>query len=203
MSAKLSTFNAGLKKCEMTNEEFRVAVICLLPVESKQASDTNNYILGKITRNNVILVYLSSSSPDVTPAALALQFRLSFTILFILRVGIGSGVPTAHKDIRLEDVVVSWPGKTRGGVAVFDEQDERRGGGLTYFRERPKSHLICVIQKINAQLGLGNSNVPRFMADVPTAEIAHAYPGEDKDILFNSDYVCQIDTEYSGLTRAV
>jgi nucleoside phosphorylase len=78
-------------------------------VPSYDSFDANLYTLGCIGRHNVVLSCLSAGQIGPQSAAnVATRMKAKFTsIRFGLMVGIGGGVPSSERDIRLGDVVVS------------------------------------------------------------------------------------------------
>lgn len=84
--------------------------------------DTNLYTCGRIGDHNVAIVCLPSGQTGSNSAAsVAALMRSTFTsIRFGLLVGIGGGVPSEERDIRLGDVVVSVPHNIYGGIVQYD-----------------------------------------------------------------------------------
>ncbi|KAH7374318.1 nucleoside phosphorylase domain-containing protein [Pyrenochaeta sp. MPI-SDFR-AT-0127] len=121
---------------QVTREQYTVGWVCALPIELAAAQqmldeehedpegcdDENLYSLGSIAGHNVVIVCLPAGRVGNNPAAaVAMQMRATFKgIRFGLMVGVGGGVPSAERDIRLGDVVVSRPHKIFGGVVQYD-----------------------------------------------------------------------------------
>lgn len=84
--------------------------------------DNNSYILGKISRHNVIITILPDREYSTTSAAaVARDLIYSFPNVRIgLIVGIGGGIPSSKYDIRLGDIVISSPSGGKGGVFQYD-----------------------------------------------------------------------------------
>lgn len=107
-------------------EELSVAMALLDEEHGKPQitprDDTNAYHLGKIGEHNIAMACLPGGQMGTGPAALVAEnMRRTFrNIRFALLVGIGAGVPNKKKDIRLGDVVVSYPVKTYTGVVQYD-----------------------------------------------------------------------------------
>src|SRR4051794_16860392 len=114
-------------------DEFKVGWICSTSVELAVASemldeeyeplpqnqeDENIYTLGRIGPHHIVIACLPAGRRGPGSAAIvASQMRSSFRALrFGLLVGIGGGVPSIERDIRLGDVVVSQPDEQLGGV---------------------------------------------------------------------------------------
>lgn len=108
------------------NEEFMVAMAMLDQEHGRPQStpqeDTNVYHLGRIGDHNVAMACLSGGQMGTGPAAIVAEnMRRTFkSIRFALLVGVGGGVPGKGKDIRLGDVVVSYPSGTYTGVVQHD-----------------------------------------------------------------------------------
>ncbi|CAG8397092.1 unnamed protein product [Penicillium salamii] len=91
-------------------------------LQSTPREDTNIYHLGKIGEHKVAMACLSGGQMGTGPAAIVAEnMRRTFkNIRFALLVGIGGGVPGKGKDIRLGDVVVSYPRGIHTGVVQYD-----------------------------------------------------------------------------------
>ncbi|KAE8318598.1 nucleoside phosphorylase domain-containing protein [Aspergillus transmontanensis] len=90
--------------------------------QSTPRDDTNAYHLGKIGEHNIAMACLSGGQMGTGPAAIVAEnMRRTFkNIRFALLVGIGGGVPSKKKDIRLGDVVVSYPTGPYTGIVQYD-----------------------------------------------------------------------------------
>lgn len=90
--------------------------------QSQPRDDNNTYHLGRIGDHNVAMACLSGGQMGTGPAAIVAEnMRRTFrNIRFALLVGIGGGVPGEKKDIRLGDVVVSYPSGTYTGIVQYD-----------------------------------------------------------------------------------
>ena len=85
-------------------------------------NDTNGYTLGEMAGHNVVIAVLPRGVYGLTSAAsVAANMLNSFPNIRVgLMVGVGGGAPTAKRDIRLGDVVVSSPENQTGGVYQYD-----------------------------------------------------------------------------------
>src|SRR5437667_12883811 len=118
----------------LKHSDYTVGWICALPLElaasmsmldethktlsSHSRSDRNIYTLGKIGGHNVVMACLPAGQIGTHNAAtVAAQMMDTFEFIrFGLMVGVGGGVPSAGRDIRLGDVVVSKPLEQFGRV---------------------------------------------------------------------------------------
>ncbi|KFA68485.1 hypothetical protein S40285_05380 [Stachybotrys chlorohalonatus IBT 40285] len=119
-------------------QEYTVGWISAIPTESVAARqfldeqhaspdhvephDNNIYILGNIGRHNVVMATLPKGEyGTVSAATVARDMLHSFPNIRIgLMVGIGGGAPTAERDVRLGDIVISSRYGDQGGVFQYD-----------------------------------------------------------------------------------
>ena len=194
-----------------THEEYRVGWICALPIEMAAAvamldehhhklpqssTDHNTYQLGRIGVHNVAIACLPAGSTGTTSAAVvASQMLSTFTsIRFGLMVGIGGGVPSPDRDIRLGDVVVGQPGGSSGGVIQYDfgktVQEGRfaRTGSLN----RPPGVLLTAVASLQAKHMLEEAKFPEYLSTMtskyPKLRATAVYQGREHDQLFEADY---------------
>jgi nucleoside phosphorylase len=195
----------------LRHEDYRVGWICALPVEMaaavamldehhdklpQSATDHNTYQLGRIGSHNVAIACLPAGSTGTTSAAVvASQMLSTFTsIRFGLMVGIGGGVPSPDRDIRLGDVVVSQPSGSSEGVIQYDfgktVQEGRfaRTGSLS----RPPGVLLTAVANLQARHMLEEAKFPEYLSTIasryPRLGAAAAYQGREHDQLFEADY---------------
>jgi nucleoside phosphorylase len=126
---------------------FRIGWICALPIEAaaaaemldeefgvldeQDAADTNTYTLGRIGKHNVVIACLPGGQYGTTLAttvATNMIRTFSKSLRIGLMVGIGGGILPAAHDIRLGDVVISYPQGTCGGVIQYDMGKVVAGG---------------------------------------------------------------------------
>jgi nucleoside phosphorylase len=81
-------------------------------------NDNNDYTLGKVGKDNVVIAVLLDGEYGISSAASVARDMLhSFPNVRIgLMVGIGGGAPSPKHDIRLGDIVVSTPRDGNGGI---------------------------------------------------------------------------------------
>jgi hypothetical protein len=132
-----------------TPEEYQIGWICALPVEAAAAqemldenfgppeeqdnSDTNIYTLGRIGKHLVAIACLGGQygTTSATTVANNMMRTFSESLRVGLMVGIGGGIPSATHDIRLGDIVISYPTGTYGGVVQHEMGKVGEGGKLT------------------------------------------------------------------------
>lgn len=170
---------------EMLDEEYD------LPPQA--TSDDNIYTLGRIGVHHVAIACLPAGQRGTGAAAvIASQMWSSFKSLrFALLVGVGGGVPSAEKDVRLGDVAVSQPDSQFGGVVQYDlgkrEADGRfvRTGSLN----APPTVLLAALQKLKANHYRGVSKSSEYLNRLFTKDdFAVRQPSRDADRLFQVTY---------------
>ncbi|KAJ5948231.1 hypothetical protein N7466_001246 [Penicillium verhagenii] len=132
-------------------EEFQVGWICALPIEAAAAeemldeefdaiqeqdkADTNIYTLAATVATNMLRTFSKS-------------LRIG------LMVGIGGGIPSPKSDIRLGDIVISYPSGTCGRVIQHDMLKIEGEGKLhrTGSLNRPPRLLLGAVDKIKTQM---------------------------------------------------
>ncbi|KAJ6028762.1 hypothetical protein N7540_004338 [Penicillium herquei] len=119
-------------------DAFQIGWICALPIEAaaatemldekfgileeQDAADSNTYTLGRIEKHHVVIACLPGGQYGTTSAttvAINMLRTFSKSLRIGLMVGIGGGAPSAA-DIRLGDIVISYPSGTCGGVIQYD-----------------------------------------------------------------------------------
>lgn len=119
-------------------EKYNIAIVCALKEEMAAVrfmfdefherpkhympGDINSYVLGSMSGHNIVLCGMPSGVPGLTSAMrVATNMLRTFTsIRFGLMVGIGGGVPSRVTDVRLGDVVVSYPSRLHSGIFCHD-----------------------------------------------------------------------------------
>jgi nucleoside phosphorylase len=205
---------------QLRRDEYTVGWVCALPVElaaaqeildeehatpSNNADDSNIYTCGRVGEHNVVAACLPDGQiGNCSAAAVAAQMKLTFTsIRFGLMVGIGGGVPSEEKDIRLGDVVVSKQNGTHGGVVQYDfgrttpDGFERTGSLNT-----PPTVLRNAIANVQAKQIRGKSRLAEYLLELARLpDFTRDAAGTDN--LFKAEYnhkggaTCkQCDTSY-------
>ncbi|CAG8909907.1 unnamed protein product [Penicillium egyptiacum] len=120
-------------------DTFQIGWICALPIEAaaaaemldenfgileeQDAADTNSYMLGRISKHHVVIACLPGGQYGTTSASTVANNMIrtfSKSLRIGVMVGIGGGIPSAAHDIRLGDVVISYPEGTCSGVIQYD-----------------------------------------------------------------------------------
>lgn len=147
-------------------ETFQIGWICALPIEAAAAkemldenfgilevqdpSDSNTYTLGRIGKHHVVIACLPGGQYGTTSAtAVAINMIRTFSksLRIGLMVGVGGGIPSAAHDIRLGDVVISYPVNTCGGVVQYDMGKVVAKGGFhrtSCLNSPPRAFLTAV-----------------------------------------------------------
>lgn len=130
-------------------EEYQIGWICALPIEAAAAqemfdesfglleeqdnADTNVYTLGRIGKHYIVIACLGApyGTTSATTVANHMMRTFSQSLRVGLMVGIGGGIPSATHDVRLGDIVISYPTGTCGGVLQHDMGKINENGKLT------------------------------------------------------------------------
>lgn len=152
--------------------------------------DENLYCLGSIAGHNVVVVCLPAGRIGNNPAAaVATQMRASFRWIRLgLMVGVGGGVPSSERDIRLGDVVVSQPTQTFGGVVQYDiGKTTLSGFERTGSLNSPPQLLLSAVSTLQASILLDKNKLSKHVSKLdrnPIFQRNKAGP----DILFEAVY---------------
>lgn len=195
----------------LSHHDYTIAWISALPTEMAVAeamlderypdlptpqNDDNTYIFGRVNTHNIIIACLPAGVYGTTSAAtIASQIRSTFPSLrFGLMVGIGGGVPRAHADIRLGDVVVSKPTGHFGGVIQYDYGKALSDGRFERIGmlNKPPLVLLTATSRLQAAHMLRPSRIPEVISDMvikyPAMKDQFTYPSNAQDLLFDSEY---------------
>lgn len=198
----------------LTKQDYTIGWLCALPKEqvaavfdedhpSIEGINNPNFSLGRIDVHHVTMVCLPSMGPTDAARQLA-RLQSSFpNIRYVLVVGIAGGVPLAHGgDVRLGDIVVSAPGKTKAGhehagVVQYDFGTQTQGQPLTMRRTSiglPADEMLQAVYKMQTAIaqrtdgkGMGHliqDDITRLAAKYPSL------PGTTRptgDLLFKAD----------------
>ncbi|CAG8126236.1 unnamed protein product [Penicillium salamii] len=152
-------------------DAFQIGWICALPIEAaaatemldenfgileeQDAADSNTYTLGRIKNHHVVIACLPGGQYGTTSAttvAINMLRTFSGSLRIGLLVGVGGGVPSASRDIRLGDIVISQPEGTCGGVVQYDMGKVTTGGGFerTGSLNSPPRAILTAVSKMRA-----------------------------------------------------
>jgi nucleoside phosphorylase len=160
-------------------------------------SDQNTYRLGRIGEHNVVIFCLPAGTyGTVSAAKVASQMLSSFESIKVgLMVGIGGGVPSKERDVRLGDVVVSRPEMGLGGVVQYDFGKKIAGGRFQYTGclNKPPQVLSTAAGALEAKHISGENKIPEFLSEMvkkyPEMRSKFSYQGVENDRLFEAEYV--------------
>jgi nucleoside phosphorylase len=175
-------------------------------------NDDNSYLLGKMAKHNVVIVFLGEYGTNAAAQTVANTVRTFPNIRFGLMVGVGGGAPKPphsdpRKDIRLGDVVVSCPMDGHGkvscllplqNISVFIILTENGSGGVLQYDmgkwadevkftikshlNKPPQVLLKAIKRLQLDHGFGKG---KMWADI--------------DQVVNLDVPALEDAGYPGL----
>ncbi|KAM6484184.1 hypothetical protein HDV62DRAFT_314970 [Trichoderma sp. SZMC 28011] len=179
------------------NEELMLAMAMLDEEHGRPQStprdDTNAYHLGRIGEHNIAMACLSGGQMGTGPAAIVAEnMRRTFkNIRFALLVGIGGGVPGEKKDIRLGDIVVSYPNGIYTGVVQYDYGKLNGSGDIErkdWFCAPPPKILATVdlMRAYHSRPKNPRNNIPGILKELGEE---YTYPEEDEtaDLLFQAE----------------
>ncbi|KAK0704300.1 nucleoside phosphorylase domain-containing protein [Lasiosphaeris hirsuta] len=195
----------------LSPQDYKVGWICALSTElaaseamldevhnpvAQDSIDHNSYTLGRICGHNVVMMCLpAGGTGTVSAARAATRMANSFRSLrFGLMVGIGGGVPSEEKDIRLGDVVVSSPNAKSGGVLQYDFGKTVQEGRFvqTGTLDKPPEVLRAALSRLQAKHMIQDPGFLQYLADMAAnhakMKAGFAHPGADKDILYDGLY---------------
>ncbi|PWY75544.1 hypothetical protein BO70DRAFT_295914 [Aspergillus heteromorphus CBS 117.55] len=193
--------------------DYKVAIICALHQELAalimlfdsshgdmlvSATDPNSYVFGRMCNHNIVATCLPDGEYGTNSAAdVAANMKRSFTsIKFCLLVGIGGGVPSAAKDIRLGDIVVSKPTNSNGGILTYDMRKTLGNGAfqLNGCLQPPPRNLRSTLSMMQSVPGMSDP-LQEYLGQIELKNPAYKYPGAKNDRLFTADYVHPTETE--------
>ncbi|KAJ5535569.1 hypothetical protein N7513_008755 [Penicillium frequentans] len=181
------------------SEEFKVAMAMLDEEHGRPQSapreDTNVYHLGRIGEHNVVMACLSGGQMGTGPAAIVAEnMRRTFkSIRFALLVGIGGCVPDKKKDIRLGDVVVSYPSGIYTGVVQYDYGKLKADGDIQRkdWFSPPPSKVLSAVTALEAYHTRPKNPINQMLGFIDELGEDYEYPEacEALDNLYQADYV--------------
>jgi nucleoside phosphorylase len=165
--------------------------------------DDYQYIAGEINRHNIIIATFPPGTQygGVSAAALTAQVKKCMPRLWLgFLVGIAAGVPNLHsdppRDIRLGDVLISWPDKESSGVIQLDIGKQTPEGFENISDQQKTSSFIhSSLQRMRQLAEVRPPETPQmFMEHLKRLQNAtdgdgkrlFEYPGQDKDQLYQT-----------------
>jgi nucleoside phosphorylase len=169
------------------------------PLSAIDQNDGNIYVLGKFGGHNVAIAALPDGEYGTASAAMVARdmLRTFPNIRFGLMVGIGGGAPTADRDIRLGDVVVSSRGSndgSTGGVFQYDygKTIQNRSFHFTGFLNQPPALLRAAVSALKAQHELDghclNEDIVEALQKIKMRQ-KYSQPPPARDKLFKAEIV--------------
>ncbi|KAI3111620.1 hypothetical protein CBS147330_9916 [Penicillium roqueforti] len=193
-------------------ERFQIGWICALAIEAAAAkemldesfgildaqdpSDSNTYTLGRIGNHHVVIACLPGGQYGTTSATTVANNMVrtfSKSLRIGLMVGVGGGIPSAAHDIRLGDVVISFPEGTSGGVLQYDmgkvgtKGEFHRTGSLN----SPPKALLTASNLMRAAELTDDPRYPEYLlkAIARTARTRKNFDRPQQDRLFKLEHV--------------
>jgi nucleoside phosphorylase len=181
--------------------EFLLAVICPLEVEAfamtrqldeiydDEFSTDCNFTLGCIGKRNIVITSLPAGRPGNSSAVVAAQQTMAKypSIKNILLVGIAGGVPSNKNDIRLGDIVVSFPDGKYGGVVQYDFGKEREQFEHNGQMNSVPNQLLAYLRALKLRHRL-NRTKPKYLEYLEAQMTELGKPDSSSDRLFPAWY---------------
>ncbi|KAL2202461.1 hypothetical protein CC79DRAFT_1313228 [Sarocladium strictum] len=185
----------------LRHEHYTVAWICPLYFEMASAiamleeeheelptTDSNHYILGRISHHNIVIAGLNQGHHGIPRATRVLtDLRSAFpSVTRCLLVGIGGGFPRLpYQDIRLGDVIVGEQIKCYDeGKAMQGGQFQRTGGSM-----RPPDEMATALLRLRArhEQAATATNIVSLVQTKMSGSSGYQHP-ETEDHIFLHDY---------------
>ncbi|KAK7952895.1 purine and uridine phosphorylase [Apiospora saccharicola] len=162
--------------------------------------DDNIYTCGSMVGHNVVI---ASCPPGLIGNVNAGQvagfmFKTFANIRMALLVGIGGGVPRTPNagrrtpDVRLGDVVVGWPGDGKPACVYYDLGKRHTDGRfeISGTIDRPDRVLLNALGALESDHEMDETNFQEHRERLLAWKNKErfAFPGLDKDLLFQADY---------------
>ncbi|PGG95723.1 hypothetical protein GX51_08146 [Blastomyces parvus] len=204
-----------------TLEEYQIGWVCALPIEVLAAQEmlderfetpeeldnpradiggyTGVYTLGRIGRHYVVITRLTDRRPaypytqHATVTCVRSMIRNFSSLRVVLLVGLGGGIPSAANDIRLGDVVTSYPTDTCGGVRQYNMRkiEDGKVPCIGFVKSPPRS-LLAAVETMRTAAYLENLCYPTYIQQAVQRNTHmlqnFARPGSQFDRLFQSQY---------------
>ncbi|KAE8143190.1 purine and uridine phosphorylase [Aspergillus pseudotamarii] len=178
-----------MKPSPYTNDEYTIGWISASNEERYQRLS-----LGKVGEQNVAMACLSGGQTGTGPADIVAEnMRRTFkNIRFTLLVGTGGGVPRKKKDIRLGDVVVSYPSGSYNGIVQYDYGKLKNNGHVQrkdWFSAPPRK-LLAAVDLLRAYHARPKKPINNKLGIIDELGEKYGYPEDHiaPDLLYQSDY---------------
>ncbi|KAF4547193.1 Hypothetical protein D9617_54g000270 [Elsinoe fawcettii] len=205
---------------EVARQTFTVGIICPLEIElsamkavlderyrklTTHYNDRNSYTFGRLDVHNVVIAGLPDGEyGTVSAASVANDMTLSFPTLKVgILVGVGGGIPSAHHDIRLGDVVVGSSGPSSPAVVQYDLGRKLQNGRFErvgHLNNAPRL-LRTALRQFLSDDRMEGSRLPDILADTLATSTSRVErferPPADSDQLFESTYAHDGDDDCS------
>lgn len=191
-------------------EKYQIGWICALPIEKAAAqemldekfdnlhgqenADTNIYTLGRIGKHHVVIASLGGQYGTTSATTVANNMMRTFSLRIGLMVGVGGGIPTATKDIRLGDIVISYPTGTCGGVLQHDMGRVGEYGKFTRTGSlnSPPRLLLAAADEMRTHMETKEPSYPSYIEEVVQKSTCtrrnFSRPEPHNDRLFHTEY---------------
>ncbi|GES60686.1 Pfs, NACHT and ankyrin-domain-containing protein [Aspergillus terreus] len=121
--------------------------------EQQHAADSNTYHLGRMGKHYTVIACMPSS-------------QLLNRIRMAMLVGVGGGIPSQENDIRLGDIVISYPDGNCGGVRRFCVGS---GGQIRCFDGPLNIPPRPMLSAVDIMKGVALTKDPRYLEVIRTA----------------------------------
>lgn len=165
------------------------------PPLPRSPTDHNTYVLGSLAGYSIAI---TSSAYDLRASTeVARDLISSFpSVRFIVFVGIGGGIPSSDRDIRLGDVVIAEPSEWSGRVIQYDLDKVLGVDRFVQHRKLTRSlrFLRTAVEELKATHKLDENRVIEFISHTESKRIAfgpyesYLRPPEEEDCLYQADY---------------
>ncbi|EAU36203.1 predicted protein [Aspergillus terreus NIH2624] len=135
--------------------------------EQQHAADSNTYHLGRMGKHYIVITCMPSSQRGTAAVAAAVHhlFQSYYRIRMAMLVGVGGGIPSQWNDIRLGDIVVSYPDGNCGGVRHFSVGS---GGQIRCFGGPLNIPPRTMLSAVDMMKGLALTKDPRYLEVIRT-----------------------------------
>lgn len=163
--------------------------------DDNSPGDDNHYAHGSIGGHNVVIAVLPKGDYGISSTSnVVTNLARSYPSARIgLMVGIGGGAPTADRDIRLGDVVVSEPGNSKSGAFQYDFGKHIQGEDykITKVLNKPPTILRTALAGLQARYQRKGHDLDKLVNAAleknRRLRKSHGRPDASTDVLFKPD----------------